>query len=270
MSEETKRIRCRRCKQLTRHRQICEYTYDIFNDEFFGKRTMAVEDHHAMFEELVTIFQCLGCETVVFRIASKQKDHSYEEERERFFEIENAGRILSDEEYREQQRRGDYMAGRFEHYYPSCVSRNLPEWFYEPAEEVEIPQEIEELLTEVYEALSSDCRRLAMMGMRSLIEFALSNDVGDQGNFKKLLTKAEELGFLTKQDGEVLYAAFDIGSAVQHRAHLPAPWEIEAVVDIGESLIRRRYFELGSAKWLKASTPQRMKAPKQKKNEGES
>jgi hypothetical protein len=96
-------------------------------------------------------------------------------------------------------------------FYPPKVSRHLPKWH------VELPDEMSELLMEVYTALHANSRRLALMGARTLVDLYLNAKIGDIGGFAQKMTELESQGLISKPNKEHLDAALEAGHAAAHR-----------------------------------------------------
>lgn len=140
-------------------------------------------------------------------------------------------------------------------YFPPRLSRREPEW----AEE--LPGNEAELLREVYSAVASNARRLAMMGSRALIDRFIARTVGDVGSFGEKLQKLESTGYLSRLSREALDAALDAGNASAHRGYQPTEEHLSNALDIVEHLlhgeiVRRR------ADGLREAVPPRPKRPR--------
>jgi hypothetical protein len=118
-------------------------------------------------------------------------------------------------------------------YFPPRVSRHSPDW----ARRLDLPEEYRGLLDETYLALHTDCRRLAMMGARALIDAFITKNAGDRGNFKQGLAALVEEQFLVDKQREILETAVEVGNASAHRGHNPNSDTVETVMDIVENLI---------------------------------
>jgi hypothetical protein len=138
-----------------------------------------------------------------------------------------------------------------EKFFPPPVTRWLPKWQYK------VPNEIRLLLQEVYNAMHSDSRSIAMMGARAIIETAMVSKVGDKGSFASHLKAMESVGLLSKSAVTFLEVALDAGSASMHRAHRPSSQDLHTVMDIVENFLQSLFVLERAAKDLKASTPQR-------------
>ena len=135
--------------------------------------------------------------------------------------------------------------------YPPRVARRPPDW------RNRLPTAIREVLQEVYGALHLNHRRLAMMGARTILDLVALDRVGDCGNFKAALQALHKAGLISQKAVDVLYAAFDAGSAAAHRGHEPSAQEVNAVFDILENLLQAVYVLDRVAASLRKKTPPR-------------
>jgi hypothetical protein len=166
-----------------------------------------------------TLLQCCGCEFVTLR----QQDY--------FSEWENIPPPK---------------------FYPPSISRPLPKWHED------LPEEIQSLFKEVYIAFHADSRRLALMGVRTLIDLFMNEKIGDIGNFDDKLKKLVEEGYLAKNDRDMLKTNIDAGSAAAHRGYNPSAEILSHTIDVAEHLWNStRIHQLTEA--VKASTPPRSK-----------
>lgn len=136
-------------------------------------------------------------------------------------------------------------------YFPPAVSRPMPRWRYE------VPHRIAELMGEVYTALNADCRSLALMGVRTLVDLLLVNKIGDVGTFAAKLQELENQKFISEHSRKILEAAVDAGNAAAHRGHKPTPQELNQVMDIVENLLQSVYIFPKAAATIASSTPPR-------------
>ena len=127
-------------------------------------------------------------------------------------------------------------------YYPPAISRSRPKWFHELYFGFSFENNvIQDLLNEIYIALQNECPRLAVMGIRALLEHIMIDKVGDQGSFKKNLDEFEKQGFLSKTQREVVEPSLDVGHAAIHRGFKPKPSDVNNLVDIAESILESVY-----------------------------
>jgi hypothetical protein len=163
-----------------------------------------------------TMFECLGCEAVRLRRAYWFSE-DFNEERMEFF--------------------------------PPPVSRDMPDW------SGRLGAEERDLLKEVYVALHADSRRLAMMGVRTLVDIVMNRE-GDLGSFGAGLNALVTRGLIGTRQRDVLRAALDVGDAAAHRGHRPSRDDVNTVIDIVEHLLMAEL--LGpAADELRTRTPAR-------------
>lgn len=135
--------------------------------------------------------------------------------------------------------------------YPPRLARRTPDWQFR------LPMSIRAVLQEVYTALHANSLRLAMMGARAILDLTALDRVGDQGHFKAALQALNAAGVISAKAVDVLYAAFDAGSAAAHRGHEPSLREVTSVIDIIENLLQAVYVLNRVAESLKKKTPSR-------------
>lgn len=150
-------------------------------------------------ETKYTLFTCCGCESVTLR-----RHHT-------FSEWEGQSEI---------------------EFYPPQVSRQLPKWHDE------LPCEIDELLSEIYTALHSNSRRLALMGVRTVIDMFVLDKIGDVGTFRQKLQALVDGGYLGSQQRDILNVALEAGNAAAHRGYKPSSEVLSHAIDVVESLLQ--------------------------------
>jgi hypothetical protein len=107
-------------------------------------------------------------------------------------------------------------------YYPPPISRNRPSWsLWMALEYGEETEQFQELLDEIYKATQNDLPRLAMMGVRALLEQVMIAKVGDGGTFVQNLKGFHEAGYISVVQFDVLTKVLDAGHAVMHRGFAP-------------------------------------------------
>lgn len=115
-------------------------------------------------------------------------------------------------------------------------------------------------MKQVYSALDSNSRALALMGARAVVDIVLVEKVGDNGGFAQQLKAAETAGVIGSKNRRILEAALDAGSAAAHRGYQATADDVNAVIDIVENLLQAVYHLESLADRLKQSTPARAKA----------
>ncbi|HEY9752627.1 MAG TPA: DUF4145 domain-containing protein [Coleofasciculaceae cyanobacterium] len=140
-------------------------------------------------------------------------------------------------------------------YYPPRTYRRLPEW------KNLLPEDLQELMEEVYRALWSDNRRLATMGTRTLIESFISRKVGERIFFKDYLDDLEKEGYIGEKEKPIISSAIDAGSAASHRNFKPEIENLHHVMEIVGHVLHSYVTEIASNE-LKSAVPPRRRAPK--------
>lgn len=135
-------------------------------------------------------------------------------------------------------------------YFPPHLFRKKPGWADE------LSKDEQSILTEVYAALASDSRRLALMGERTLVDMFIVRKIGDQGTFVQKLKKLEEQGYLSARNRDLLDAALNAGHAASHRGYLPNREQLSTVMDIVENLLQSDLLAK-QVKQLRKATPKR-------------
>jgi hypothetical protein len=120
-----------------------------------------------------------------------------------------------------------------------------------------------ELLEEIYKSLDAENLRLPMMGARTLVDMMILEKIGDVGGFKEKLKELEKEGFVSSRNREALYAALEVGNAAAHRGHAATASEVQAVMDIVETMLHAIYVFPELAQNLKKTTPPRIPRPPQ-------
>ncbi len=136
-------------------------------------------------------------------------------------------------------------------YFPPRVSRRPPTWRWG------LPVPLRDVLDEVYVALHNDGRRLALMGLRTVVDMLMLDEVGDKGSFQSKLKQLEVAGVIASRGREVLEIALDAGNAAAHRGYKPDGDALHAVMDIVENLLQSVYHLKKVAVRVKKKTPQR-------------
>ena len=156
--------------------------------------------------------------------------------------------------YRHVERCSEWESGQVDYFaiYPPRVARRRPDWVDQLKK-----REIGELFDEVYSALQTNSKRLALMGARCLADIALNDIVGDIGGFEKKIKQAVKDGHLSGRDGNVLNAAVDAGNAAAHRNYNPSDNALSQTLDIIEHLFVNLYIMPNAASNIRQTTPPR-------------
>jgi hypothetical protein len=118
------------------------------------------------------------------------------------------------------------------------------------------------MFAEVYEALWGGQHRLALMGVRALLEQVMILKVGDQGSFAKNLEAFCEKGFVSRVEKEAMDAVLDAGHASMHRMYKPTESDLKIALDIAEGIFAAIYVHENAARELLGRVPKRLPSGK--------
>lgn len=137
--------------------------------------------------------------------------------------------------------------------YPPKTIRKLPHWHSDffLAEPIDNPVKFG-LLKEIYIALKSESLRLAILGIRALIDQMMLEKIGDAGTFKEKVAAFEAQGFISRVQSATLMPVIDAGSASMHRGHLPTRDDVLHCLDVVENLLLANYIHPARSSSLKA------------------
>jgi hypothetical protein len=234
-SESTERIYCNKCRRKTLHRlllttsgeRIGEYAADNWEPDG-GEIPLCI---------YFDMLECCGCREAVLRRVLHCHD------RDLHTRMGGAG-VGEDGDIADDLR-----------YFPPAMVRDLPTWRFK------LPLEMRKLLEEIYRSLDAESLRLPMMGARTLVDMMIVEKIGDVGGFKEKLKELEKEGFVSSRNREALYAALEVGNAAAHREHAATESEVQAVMDIVETMLQAIYVFPELAQNLKKTTPARLPRP---------
>lgn len=135
---------------------------------------------------------------------------------------------------------------------PPASKLRIPSWLNE------LPPEYRDLALEIYPALDAGSFSLALMGARALLDVYISRHTGVGNDFKKKLDDLCKQGALSAKHAEILWPAFDAGSAVAHRGYQPSEHNVITALQVVENLIQQEVLGVRTQK-LQNETPQRKK-----------
>jgi hypothetical protein len=153
--------------------------------------------------------------------------------------------------------------------YPPTPSRKMPEWGINAYLDLKVDDLwMVKLHADIYAATGMKAYALAAMGTRAIVDFIVTSLAGENGNFRDKLSRLKP-HLITDTQAEVIYAAFDAGSAATHRGYSPTREDVYTLLDITESLLQKIYIDplrqkrqAEAANALKSKTPQRSKPKK--------
>jgi hypothetical protein len=153
--------------------------------------------------------------------------------------------------------------------YPPKTVRKKPDWYFQLswmrlADIGKTPDlSKSELLTEIYSALGAGSTRLALMGIRALLEHIMIEQVGDHGTFEENLAAFEAKGCISSRQRESLSRIVDAGHASIHRAYKPPLEDVMFCLDVAELLIASIYIHPARSQRMSVpERPQRLKKSK--------
>ncbi len=219
---DTVRIYCNSCSGEKNHKLL------------YQKEVKWSEDipRHGTIEgaNIYELFQCCGCDRVTFR----HKDWHSED-----YDPESCKPVV----YTRQ--------------YPPPTFRRRPAWLNDFFPWSKSDEDIADLINEIYKALQNDAPRLAVMGIRALLETIMIEKVGDKGSFERNLDAFEKDGYLSKVQKKALKIVLEAGHATIHRAYKPEKKDVVPLMDITESIIESIYMNEGKAKLVAEKIPPR-------------
>ncbi|KHT18905.1 DUF4145 domain-containing protein [Pectobacterium brasiliense] len=202
MPEQIKKIYCNNCSCETRHSIL------------FYKKKMNVEeegDQIVWFEEDNYYFsECMGCENITLHIESTYSGSANE-----------------------------YYTTQF----PPKIIRKEPKWLYRIDGDGIVlgTSDKIEIFREIYISLKNNTPRLAVMGVRALLEMVMIENIEDQGSFVKNLSKLKENGYISNYQFEAINKVIEAGHASMHRSYKASSDEISSIMDITENIIESIY-----------------------------
>jgi len=215
---------CNRCSGKKRH--------NIIIHQKFSATEEISDDFNISFTDEYDLLKCCGCDSVQLRHKS-----------------------LNSEDY-DHQTGQHFVTTR---YYPPPSFRKPPKWLSDLTFVCDFDSSIEDLIREIYIALQNDGPRLAVMGIRALLETVMIDKVTDQGTFAKNLSAFEKEGFISPKQRSVLEPVLEAGHATMHRSYKPKKKEVALLMDITENIIETIYVNEYRARGLTNKFPPRKK-----------
>lgn len=212
---------CNVCGGRKRHFVLYEENF-VWTEEIDGQFSISGSDKY-------TVFRCCGCDNVSFQHSSQNSES---------LESEGQPEIITRN-------------------YPPLSSRTKPRWLSDLMFVTDFDDSIEDLVREIYIALQNDAPRLAVMGIRALLEKVMTDKVHDQGSFAQNMKAFEEKGYVSAKQREILQQVLEAGHATMHRSYKPRKREVGMLMDIIESVIEATYLNEFRAKGLLDNVPRR-------------
>jgi Domain of unknown function (DUF4145) len=151
-------------------------------------------------------------------------------------------------------------------YYPSPASRRVHDWVYDLSVGViGGPRArfagLGDLFLEIYQAVRGGQLRLAIMGIRALIEQVMIHKVGDKGTFAKNLEAFQQARYISLVQRDALNDILDAGHAAIHRSYTPTEKDIQIALDIIEGVMAAIFVHADAAKKVSERYPRGAKLP---------
>lgn len=151
-------------------------------------------------------------------------------------------------------------------YYPPLISRRKPDWYPVPGLLFSVDvYELQGFLDEIYAALHNNSLRLAVMGVRALLERLMIEKINkDHGSIGKNVEEFLKIGYVSEKYRDVFKnCLIEAGNGAMHRGYNPEPDEVNTLLDITEHLISTMYVHPNRAEWLSKKIPPRSSQKKQ-------
>jgi hypothetical protein len=105
----------------------------------------------------------------------------------------------------------------------------------------EEPEKFEVLLDEIYKATHNNLPRLAIIGIRAVLEQVMITKVGDHNKFGVNLKAFADAGYISVIQHDSLATILDAGHAVTHRAFAPKDEHLNTALNVMEGLLETLY-----------------------------
>ena len=126
--------------------------------------------------------------------------------------------------------------------WPPKISRRQPRWMFELRWLFEGENSFkQDFIREIYSALKAGNYRLAVLGVRALLEQIMIENASDHGNFSKNLEAFEKAGYISRIQREALGPVIEAGHASMHRGFRATETQINAILDVTENVIESIY-----------------------------
>ncbi|HXN88790.1 MAG TPA: DUF4145 domain-containing protein [Methylocella sp.] len=119
-------------------------------------------------------------------------------------------------------------------YYPPPAKREVPSW------RSELPLG-GGLLDEIYEAMRGGQYRLAVMGIRALLERVMISKVDEHRTFEKNMNTLCEKGYISTVQRDAMNDILEAGHATTHRHFNPNEGDVSTALDITENILSAIY-----------------------------
>jgi hypothetical protein len=143
-------------------------------------------------------------------------------------------------------------------YFPPVPVRIRPEWVGR------LQDGYQSILAEIYQAIDNSLFFLASTGTRTAVDQLIVDKIGDAGSFEDKILKLVANKTIDEEEGKILVALIDAGSASAHRSYRPDPEKMNHMMEILEAIFYKSLIEpekkkdlARKAEELSQSTPPR-------------
>ena len=220
-------VHCNLCSGKKRHETLYHKEFS-WSEDIDNRYTINGSDTY-------DLLKCCGCESVLFR-----------------------KRSWFSEDYDPETGRPEISTK----FYPPPTFRESPRWLSNFFPFNEIDENISDLIREIYIALQNEAPRIAVMGIRALLETIMIDKVGDQGTFGNNMQKFMKEGYISEKQKDVIDTVLEAGHASMHRSYKPTKNDVVPLMDITENIIETIYINESKIKGYKDKLPKRSKTNK--------
>lgn len=193
-------------------KSYCDECQGTTNHAILYKKSEKSSDPDYMFERIYFVIECMGCEQVSFM----QEDHDYEVS----YPDEN-----------------DIWTHEISvHLYPEPLKNHKP-----LSEQHLLPNQLRTVYSETIEALKSNCKLLAGVGFRAIIEAICIDKQINGRNLEQKINNLARSRFITDKEAERLHAVRFMGNDSVHEIAVPKERALFVVLEIIEHLLQNLY-----------------------------
>jgi hypothetical protein len=120
------------------------------------------------------------------------------------------------------------------------------------------------LIGEIDKAVKQNLSALPTIGLRTLLEMTMLEQIPDQNSFAKNIEKFQEAGYVTKLNAKLLEKVVNAGNASAHRAYFPNKEDLCTCIEVLKHLLHGMYVLKPKVDKVAKNTPERdrKKSPK--------
>lgn len=115
------------------------------------------------------------------------------------------------------------------------------------------------LILEIDQSLGNNLEALPTIGLRTLLETVMVENIGDSGGFRTKVRRFILAGYVTPKMAEALNHVLDAGNASAHRAYCPSREDLLTCVELVKHLIHGIYIVRPRVDKVAENVPKRVK-----------